>query len=108
MVLVLGYLLAKLVQKGASRALRRTKLNDVLRRGGVMQALDRSGTHFNPARVIANLLFWFVMFTVVLIAANARVLNVAGPRESSCPGIALRAKTLLERILRSDAAPRVR
>lgn len=70
-VLFAGYLLAKLVQKGASRLLRRTKLNDVLRKGGVIQALDRSGTHFNPARVVANLLFWFVMFTVVLVAANA-------------------------------------
>jgi hypothetical protein len=70
-VLFVGYLLAKLVQKGASRVLRRTRLNDVLRKGGVIHALDRSGTHFNPARVVANLLFWFVMFTVVLVAANA-------------------------------------
>ena len=77
-VLVLGYLLAKLVQKGASKLLRRTRLNEVLRRGGVMQALDRSGTHFNPARVIANLLFWFVMFTVVLVAANALGLDSLG------------------------------
>ena len=77
-VLVLGYLLAKLVQKGASKVLRRTRLNDVLRRGGVMHALDRSGTHFNPARVIANLLFWFVMFTVVLVAANALGLDSLG------------------------------
>lgn len=40
-----------------------------------------------------------------LIASNVRILNVAGPRESSCPGVALRAQSLLERILRNDAVP---
>jgi hypothetical protein len=70
-VLVAGYLLAKAVQKGALRLLRRVHLNDVLRKGGVMQAVDRPGTHFNPTRVVASLLFWLVMFTVMLVAANA-------------------------------------
>ncbi len=70
-VLILGYLLAKAVQKGAQRVLRRMHLNDVLRKGGVMQAVDRTGTHFNPTRIVAGLLFWLVMFTAMLLAANA-------------------------------------
>jgi hypothetical protein len=70
-VLIAGYLLAKAVQKGVLRALRRVRLNDVLRKGGVMQAVDRPGTHFNPTRVVAGLLFWLVMFTAMLVAANA-------------------------------------
>jgi hypothetical protein len=70
-VLILGYLFAKAVQKFALRILRRVHLNDVLRKGGVMQAVDRPGTHFNPTRVVAGLLFWLVMFTVMLVAANA-------------------------------------
>jgi hypothetical protein len=70
-VLIAGYLLAKAVQKGAQRILRRVHLNDVLRKGGVMQAVDRPGTHFNPTRVVASLLFWLVMFTVTLVAASA-------------------------------------
>jgi len=70
-VLIAGYLLAKAVQKGALRLLRRVHLNEVLRRGGVMQAVDRPGAHFNPTRVVASVLFWLVMFTVMLVAANA-------------------------------------
>ncbi len=66
-VLVAGYLLAKLVQKGAARLLKRAHLNDMLRKGGVLAA-ERA---LNPTRVIANLLFWLVMFTVMLVAANA-------------------------------------
>ena len=70
-VLLAGYLIAKLAQKGTARLMRRVHLNDVLRKGGVIHAVDRTGTHFNPARVVATLVFWLVMFTVMLVAANA-------------------------------------
>ena len=70
-ILFAGYLLARLVQRGAERILRRVRLNQMLERGGVMQAVERSGSHMNPTRVVSNLLFWFVMFAVLLVAANA-------------------------------------
>lgn len=70
-ILFAGYLLAKLVEKGTNRLLRRIHLNEALAKGGVMDAVERSGARLNPARVIANLLFWMVMFAVMLLAANA-------------------------------------
>ncbi len=70
-ILFAGYLLAKLVEKGTDRLLRRVRLNQMLERGGVMQAVERSGSHLNPTRVVANLFFWLVMFAVLLVAANA-------------------------------------
>ena len=66
-----GYLLAKLLEKGTFRLLRRIRLNEILERGGVMEAVERSGSHLNPARVIANLVFWLVMFAVMVIASTA-------------------------------------
>lgn len=42
-----------------------------------------------------------------LMAAQVHVLNVAGPRESSCPGIAERAQAVLAMLLRYDAASTV-
>lgn len=70
-ILFAGYLLAKVVEKGTQRLLRRLRFNQLLEKGGVMQAVDRSGSHMNPAKVIANLLFWMIMFAVLLVAANA-------------------------------------
>ena len=70
-ILFAGYLLAKLLEKGTERLLRRLGLNRLLERGGVLEAVERSGAHVNPTRVVANLVFWLVMFTVMLIAANA-------------------------------------
>lgn len=70
-ILFAGYLLAKVLEKGVLKLLRRVHFNDLLERGGVLQAVERSGSHLNPARVLANLLFWLVMFAVLLVAANA-------------------------------------
>jgi len=70
-ILFAGYLVAKVIEKGTARLLRRMHLNQLLERGGVVQAVERSGSHLNPAKVIANLLFWCVMFAVLLVAANA-------------------------------------
>ena len=70
-ILFPGYLLAKLVEKGVERILRKLRLNNLLERGGVMEAVERTGSHFNPTRVVGKLLFWFVMFGVIMLAANA-------------------------------------
>ena len=70
-ILFAGYLLARLLEKATDRLMRRVKLNQLLERGGVMQAVLRSGSHVNPTRVAATLVFWFVMFAVMLVAANA-------------------------------------
>jgi len=70
-ILFAGYLVARLAQKGAAGVLKRLKFNVVLERGGVTRALDHAGSPFNPTRVVANLVFWFVMFAVLLVAANA-------------------------------------
>src|SRR3954469_22340624 len=70
-ILFAGYLLAKVLEKLIERFLRRIRLNRLLERGGVMQAVERSGSHINPIRVLANLVFWLVMFAVILVAANA-------------------------------------
>jgi hypothetical protein len=70
-ILFAGYLLARLLEKGTDRLMRRIHLNQILERGGVMQAVERSGTRVNPTRVAGTLVFWFVMFAVMLVAANA-------------------------------------
>ena len=70
-ILFAGYLLAKVLERLVERFLRRIHLNRMLERGGVMQAVERSGSHLNPIRVLANLVFWLVMFAVILVAANA-------------------------------------
>lgn len=70
-ILFAGYLLAKLFEKGVERLLRKIHLNQMLERGGVMEAVERGGAHLNPSRVIGKGFFWIVMFAVIIVAANA-------------------------------------
>jgi hypothetical protein len=70
-ILFAGYLLARLLEKGTDRLMRRIRFNQILEKGGVMQAVERSGSHVNPTRVAGSLVFWFIMFAVMLVAANA-------------------------------------
>lgn len=90
-IIFAGYLLAKVLQRLSERGMRRMGLNRMLERGGVTQAVERSGTHVNPTRVLANLVFWFVMFAVILLAANALGLdtlaNVMGTLVSYIPSV---------------------
>ena len=76
-VLTAGYFVAKLAQKAVMRLLRRMRLNDVLERGGV-PALDYAGARVDPTRVLANLVFWFLVFTAMLIAADTLGIDYLG------------------------------
>ena len=64
-ILFAGYLLARLLEKGTDRLMRRIHLNQILERGGVMQAVDRSGSRINPTRVAGSLVFWFGATTMI-------------------------------------------
>jgi hypothetical protein len=77
-IVFVGYLLAALIERVTIRVLRRIRLNTMLERGGVMEAVERTGSHVDPARVAANLVFWFVMFAVLLVAANALGESLSG------------------------------
>lgn len=70
-ILFAGYLLARLIERVMLRVLRRMRLNHLLDRGGVTEAVGRSGTRLDPARVVASVIFWIVMLAVILLAANA-------------------------------------
>ncbi len=86
LVLLVGFVLAKLTQKGFARILRRVRLNDLFRKAGVLSAVDSAAAHFNPSRILAHLAFWVVMFTAMLIAANALGIDSLAPVFSELVG----------------------
>ena len=70
-IIFAGYLLAKVIERLVLRMLRRLKLNTLLERGGVMGAVERSGSRVDATRVLSALIFWLIMFAVILVAATA-------------------------------------
>lgn len=70
-VLVVGYLIARLIEKVVARLLVKARVNDGLARAGVQDMLSRSGTGLTPATLIAKVVFWFIFVIVLTMFASA-------------------------------------
>ena len=71
LILVVGWFVAKLLEKGTDALLERVRFDRAVARGGVEGALQRTGTQLDPSSVVAKLVFWIVLLVAILMAANA-------------------------------------
>lgn len=77
-VMVAGYFVARFAQRFVARLLRRVHLNEALEKGGVAPPLDPYGVPLTPSRVIGNVVFWFLIFTAMLLAADTLGIDYLG------------------------------
>lgn len=70
-ILMVGFAIAKMIERGTDLALHRIGFDRWMREGGVTEALERAGTSLDPSTVLAKLMFWTVMLLVILLGANA-------------------------------------
>ena len=75
-VLLAGYAIAKMVERGTDATMHRIGFDRWMREGGVTEALQRAGTSLDPSTVLAKLVFWTVMLLVILVAAQALGLSI--------------------------------
>ncbi len=71
LILVVGYFVAKLLEKATDALLEKAGFDRALSRGGVETALQRTGTKLDPSSLTARLVFWIVLLVAILMAANA-------------------------------------
>ncbi len=70
-ILGAGFIVARLVERLVDAFLERVQFDRSAARWGVTEAVERTGTRLDPARVVAKLSFWIVMLIVILLAASA-------------------------------------
>jgi hypothetical protein len=75
-VLAIGWLVARLVQRGLAAGLRRVRFNDLVERGGFKAAIER--TQYDASGIIGRAGFW-----VVLLIAVTYAFTVFGPNPIS-------------------------
>src|SRR5437588_494814 len=63
---VIGYFVAKLIGKGLQKVLQRTGFDRMVERGGVKQAMAKSG--YDVSDVVGKVAFWIVMLFVLQMA----------------------------------------
>ncbi len=70
-ILMVGFVIAKMIERGTAWTLRRIGFDRLMREGGVTEALARAGTALDPSGVTAKLVFWALMLLVIILGANA-------------------------------------
>jgi small-conductance mechanosensitive channel len=71
LILVIGYIVAKILQAVVSRVLKAIGFDGWMERGGIKQFFDRARTRETPATVLGTLVFWFVFIIAITMAADA-------------------------------------
>jgi hypothetical protein len=70
-ILIVGWIVAKLLESGTETILEKTRFDMAVDRGGVRAALARTGSNLDPSSLVARLVFWIVFLVAILMAANA-------------------------------------
>ncbi len=70
-LLVVGYFLARQVQRWVARVLKRMNFNRMAEAGGLTEVVERAEPNLSPALAVGKLVFWLVMLVVILLASTA-------------------------------------
>lgn len=70
-ILVVGYIIAKVLQAIITRVLRSIGFENWMERGGIKQFFDQAQTQQTPSSVLGTIVFWFVFIIAITMAADA-------------------------------------
>src|ERR671939_1079806 len=70
-ILIIGYVIAKLLQAVIGRVLQGIGFDGWMERGGIKQFFDRAETYQTPASILGALVFWFVFIIAITMATDA-------------------------------------
>jgi hypothetical protein len=71
LILIVGWIVAKLLEQGTEVLLEKTRFDMAVDRGGIRAALARTGSKLDPSSWVARLVFWIVFLVTILMASNA-------------------------------------
>src|ERR671921_446620 len=70
-ILIVGYIVAKVLQAVVGMVLQGIGFDRWMERGGIKQFFDRAETNQTPASILGALVFWFVFIIAITMAADA-------------------------------------
>lgn len=76
-LLIIGWVVAKVLRKATVKILKLVRLDVVAEKAGIEDFLLRGGVRYTAITIVANLLYWFVLFTVMLAVLNSLGLDAA-------------------------------
>ena len=77
LILLIGWMLATLVQKVITRFLKLARLDTVSEKIGIANILTKGDINYTLSEIIGVMIYWLLMLVVLLMAVNALQLTVA-------------------------------
>lgn len=77
LLLTIGWLLARLIRKATIRVLKLLRVDLLAEKTGVEDFLLQGGVRYTAVTLIANMLYWFILFTFVLAILSSMGLTSA-------------------------------
>lgn len=76
-LLFIGYIAAKLLRRLALRLFRLMRLDEMAERAGLDDILLQGGVRFTTATILANAIYWLILFAILLALLNTLGLGAA-------------------------------
>lgn len=70
-ILIVGWILAVVLRNLTDRVLESVGFDNLIQRGRVRERMEQSGRTFDPSQIVASIVYWAVLITTFLLAANA-------------------------------------
>ncbi len=70
-LLLIGWVVARLLRRGVVRLLRLLRIDLLAEKTGIEDFLLQGGVRYTAITLLANLVYWMIMFTVILAALNS-------------------------------------
>lgn len=77
LILVVGWILAALVQKIVTRFLKLARLDSVSEKVGIANILTKGDINYTLSEIIGLIIYWLIMLVIVLVSVNTFQLTVA-------------------------------
>ena len=77
LILLIGWIVARLLKKGFVKLLKLVRLNYLTEKSGIEKFLKEGGVTFTAIDLIGSLLYWLIMLIVILAALNSLGLTSA-------------------------------
>src|SRR5919205_1736198 len=70
-ILIVGYIIARVVQAIITQVLKGVGFEDWMERGGIKRFFEQAQTQETPSSILGKIAFWFVFIIAITMAANA-------------------------------------
>lgn len=77
LILVIGLVVGRFLRQGVTKILKMVRLDTLAEKAGIEAVLAKGGMHFTIISLIADIIYWFVVFVTALAALNMLGMGVA-------------------------------